>query len=266
MVKKIMAGLLCGALALSMLAGCSSPKEEIFISTKEDLVGKKIGVQEGTTGDILVSEEVEKAEVSRWKKPVDAAMELKNGKIDAVVLDAMPAKKIVDSMEGLVILDDELSTETYAIAVKKGNTELLAKINETLARMISDGTIDTLYSTFIDGSAEISALPVVEEGKGANIVMGTNAEFEPFEYKGEGGKIIGFDVEMAKNIAKDLDRKLVIEDMAFDSLIMALESGKVDMILAGMTATDERRQSVDFSNDYFNASQVIIVRESSVKK
>lgn len=96
-------------------------------------------------------------------------------------------------------------------------------------------------------------------GKKGEIIMGTNAEFEPFEYR-ESGKIVGFDVDIATEIAKDLGKELVIEDMAFNSLISALASGKCNFIAAGMSIDEDRKVNVDFSDPYFNASQMIIVK------
>lgn len=89
------------------------------------------------------------------------------------------------------------------------------------------------------------------------IIMGTNAEFPPFEYR-EGEEIAGFDVEIAKKIAEKLGVELQIEDMLFEGLIPALEAGKIDFIAAGMSVTEERMKNVDFSNGYYEASQVII--------
>lgn len=98
------------------------------------------------------------------------------------------------------------------------------------------------------------------------LVMGTNAEFPPFEYK-ENNEIVGFDIEIAKIIAEELGMELKIEDMAFDGLLSALQSGKVDFVIAGMTVTEDRKKNVDFSESYFNASQVVIVKKegSAVK-
>ena len=98
------------------------------------------------------------------------------------------------------------------------------------------------------------------------LVMGTNAEFPPFEYK-ENNEIVGFDIEIAKIIAEELGMELKIEDMVFDGLLPALQSGKVDFVIAGMTVDEERKKNVDFSESYFNASQVIIVKKegSAVK-
>lgn len=99
-----------------------------------------------------------------------------------------------------------------------------------------------------------------------NLVMGTNAAFPPFEFttsNGLVGEFDGIDVAIAKNIAESMGKTLTIEDMEFDGLIAAVSTGKVDMAVAGMTANDERRQSVDFSDTYFVASQVMIVAKDN---
>lgn len=96
------------------------------------------------------------------------------------------------------------------------------------------------------------------------LIMGTNAEFPPFEFvadEGEGlvDKFDGIDVAIAKKIADKLGKELVVEDMQFEGLIASAQSGKVDFVAAGMTADDERRQSVDFSDTYYVAKQVMVV-------
>lgn len=107
------------------------------------------------------------------------------------------------------------------------------------------------------GTKEVSANQPQEV-----IVMGTNAEFEPFEFR-EDGDIIGFDIEIAQEIARKLGKTLKIEDMAFDTLVMALDSDKVDFVIAGMTATEERKTQVDFSDPYFTSKQGIIVQSDN---
>ncbi len=94
------------------------------------------------------------------------------------------------------------------------------------------------------------------------LVMATNAEFPPYEYK-EGDKIVGIDVEIAEAIAEELGMKLEIEDIAFDSIIPEVVSGKADMGVAGMTVTPDREESVNFSDPYTTSAQVIIVKEDS---
>lgn len=94
---------------------------------------------------------------------------------------------------------------------------------------------------------------------GGKIIMGTNAAFEPFEYRNENNEVEGFDVDFAKKIAEKLGKELVIEDVTFQSLFTLLESGKIDFIAAGCTITEERQKSADFSDSYFNAKQMVLV-------
>lgn len=94
------------------------------------------------------------------------------------------------------------------------------------------------------------------------LIMGTNAEFPPYEYR-ENNEVIGIDAEIGKAIADKLGMDFKIEDMAFDSIIPAVQSGKVSMGLAGMTVSDERKESVDFTDSYATGVQAIIVKEGS---
>lgn len=98
--------------------------------------------------------------------------------------------------------------------------------------------------------------------KAGKIQMTTNAEFEPFEYK-DGDEIVGIDIDLSQAIADKLGVKLEVSDIAFDSLIPSMNAGKADFIAAGMTATEDRKKNVDFSDPYFNASQAIIVAKDS---
>lgn len=91
--------------------------------------------------------------------------------------------------------------------------------------------------------------------------MGTNAQFPPFEFIGDDGKPTGFDVEIAQIIAADLGKELEIEDIYFDGLLTALETGSVDFIIAAMTITPEREAMVSFSEPYFDAAQAVVVLE-----
>lgn len=115
------------------------------VTSGADLTDKTIGVQEGTTGDIICSDDMG-LDVTRYKKGADAVMALKKGDVDAVVIDTAPAASFVKKNSDLkLITDDEFfGEEAYAIWVKKGNTELLDRINQTLTKMLNDGSIDKL--------------------------------------------------------------------------------------------------------------------------
>lgn len=100
----------------------------------------------------------------------------------------------------------------------------------------------------------------VENNEKTTLVMATNASFPPYEYK-EGDKFMGIDVEIAQAIAAKLGLTLEIADVEFGSIIGGVQTGKFDMGMAGMTVTEERKQSVNFSNTYAKGVQVVIVKE-----
>ena len=125
-------------------------KEDSAIAGPDDLKGVVVGVQLGTTGDIYVSDlEAEGTTVERYNKGFEAVQALSQGKIDAVVIDGEPAKTFVAETEGIKMLDEAFTEEEYAIAVKKGNTELLDKINGALSELESEGTLDEIVAKYI---------------------------------------------------------------------------------------------------------------------
>lgn len=117
-----------------------------------------------------------------------------------------------------------------------------------------------------DGSGEGKLAEIQDSGK---LVLGTSADYPPYEFYAEiDGKleIVGFDVEIAKEIAKDIGVELEIVDMQFDGLLAALVADNIDIIVAGMAATEERKESVDFSTSYYEAEQTMLVRKEDYDK
>ena len=125
-------------------------KESLDLTS--DMADKKIVVLQGFTGETCVNEMGYKYE--SFKKGTEAIMELVNGKCDVVVIDSATAEKYVKDNEGLKIVEDNdaFEAEEYGIAVKKGNTELLDKINKSLDKMMEDGTISELSAKYAESS------------------------------------------------------------------------------------------------------------------
>ncbi|MBE6888815.1 MAG: transporter substrate-binding domain-containing protein [Ruminococcaceae bacterium] len=259
-MKKVLSAFAAVIMAAAVCAGCSSVKpNEVF--SVADLTGKTIGVQLGTTGDIYAEDEVEDAKIERYKSGADAVQALKQGKVDAVIIDNEPAKVFVSKNSDLKILDEEFITEEYAIAIKKGNTELTDAINTALAELKADGTMDTIAANWI-GDEKGSHPYVSPEGieyPNGTLIMATNAQFPPYELV-ENGEVVGFDVDMMRAVCDKLGYQLEIENMDFDSIITAVSSGKAHVGAAGMTVTEDRLKNIDFSDSYTTATQVIIVR------
>lgn len=264
-MKKIVSLILMSAMALSLTAcGSKAPANTVF--SVADLPGKTIGVQLGTTGDIYASDyEAEGSTIERYNKGADAIQALKQGKVDCVIIDEQPAIAFCAKNTDLEILEEEFALEEYAICISKENTELTEKVNAALGELKADGTLDMIIANYIGDDTKGTCPYVSPEGvdrSNGTLTMATNAAFEPYEfYKDQ--KIVGIDAEMAQAVADKLGMELKIEDMEFDSIINAVTSGKADIGVAGMTITEDRLQSVDFSDSYTTATQVIIVRKDA---
>ena len=124
-------------------------KEDSPIATKEDLKDKKIGVQLSTTGDLYAKDDYGEQNVVEYNKGNDAVMALVQGQVDAVIIDNEPAKSYVSANEGLKILDTEYITEDYAACISKENIELTKAINQALAELKQDGTIQNILNKYI---------------------------------------------------------------------------------------------------------------------
>ena len=119
------------------------------IASPDDLAGKKIGVQQGTTGDLYCTDDFGEEAMSRYSKGTDAIMALTQGKIDCVVIDNAPAQKYVEANEGLKILDTAYAEEDYAIAFAKDNTALKDAVDAALGELIEDGTVQSIIDKYI---------------------------------------------------------------------------------------------------------------------
>lgn len=263
MKKKLISIMLVSAMAAAM-AGCGSSVPANSVNSRDDLPGKTIGVQLGTTGDedATTYEKENGSTVERYNKGVDAIQALKAGKIDCVVIDQQPAEKFVEKNDDLKILSDTFDPEEYAICIAKDNTELTDSFNKAIEELQKDGTIDSIISNYIGDEAGQHPYETPEgtEYPNGTLTMATNAQFEPYEYY-DGDNVVGIDADISKAICDKLGYELKIEDMEFDAIITAVSSGKADFGAAGMTVTEDRLKNINFTDTYATACQVIVVRK-----
>lgn len=239
---------------------------DIVIKTVDDLKNMNLSAQRGTVGADIAAELLGDAadkQLKTYEKYADAIQALNQGKVQAVIMDEKPAAKFVAQNDTLVIMNPPIQEENYAIGIKKGNTEMLELANQVIADMKTDGSLEALFKKYEDlDNVKASDIDLNEGAEGGKLIVGTEAGFAPYELKVADG-YIGIDVEMCAAIAKKAGKELVIKDMAFDSLPAALNAGQVDMICAGITVTDERKENMDFTEAYFEgAKQVAVVLKS----
>ncbi len=164
-----------------------------------------------------------------------------------------------------VYTEYELTAESYAFAVAKENDTVLTAANELLAELKGNGELDKIINSFFDGTTTftyentVSNVPTGAD-RANYLVVATNAYFPPFEYY-EGNKLTGVDMQIASLLATKMGKTLYISDMEFDAVITSVEQGMADIGMAGMTVNEERKKVVNFTTEYYESAQVLIVRE-----
>ncbi len=253
-------------LAVVMVALCAFT----FSACSNESVNK-VGVQAGTTGFSFMSGDEDwgftgfsNLDVKSYENAGQAIADMKNGNISYVVIDADVAKSLVAANDGVKMIDIALTTEAYGIAVDKNQSELLASVNKVLSDKKSD--IDAIFKKYENVDDNNSADwkgTTIEAGKydesKNQLVVATNAAFEPFEYM-EGTNYYGIDMEIAAALAEELGLELVIQNMDFEAVCLSVGQHNCDIAMAGLTVKPEREEYVTFSTTYYNASQKLITK------
>lgn len=157
------------------------------------------------------------------------------------------------------VIEINLSDEEYAFGVDKNQPELMEEANALIAEIKEDGTLDEICNHYFGDGTPVGVTSAQLDTSKDQLVVATNAEFEPFEYK-NGDTFYGIDMEIAKLLADRLGKELVIQDMNFDAVLLSVQQQKSDIGMAGLTVSEERAQQVNFTESYYEASQRLVVR------
>jgi len=163
-----------------------------------------------------------------------------------------------DAVVTAKVIDVELTSEEYAFGVDKTQPELLTQVNDFIAKIMEDGTFEAICDKYFGDGQPTGVKSAEQDDTKDQLLVATNAEFAPFEYK-EGDTYYGIDMEIADLLAKELGKELVIVNMDFDAVCLSVGQQKADIAMAGLTVNEERKEYVEFSTSYYNASQKIVV-------
>lgn len=162
------------------------------------------------------------------------------------------------------VIPINLTEEEYAFGVDKNQPELLEQVNAFIAEIKANGQLEEIFNNyFMNGTPKAVTSATLDESKD-QLVVATNAEFPPFEYT-EGNTFLGVDMEIAALLAQKLGKELVIQHMDFEAVCLSVGSHKCDIAMAGLTITEERKDSVTFTDSYYQASQKLIVKGDDTK-
>lgn len=158
------------------------------------------------------------------------------------------------------VVEIDLTDELYAFGVDKDQPELLEDVNAFIKKIMENGKFDEICNKYFGDGTPTPVTSAEQDDSKDQLVVVTNAEFAPFEYK-DGDKYLGIDMEIADLLAKELGKELVILNVDFDAVCLHVGQKKADIAMAGLTISEDRKEHVTFTDSYYTASQRIIVKE-----
>jgi polar amino acid transport system substrate-binding protein len=261
--RGLAAGWMAGLLVLA--TGCG--RDELVIARLDDARHARIGVMTGATGEVVTRARLPEADIKSFDDIMDAAAAMKAGQLDATVISRPAALQMVKHNPEFELVAEPLDQEDTAVALRKRDTALLAAVNRFIASLRADGTLADMSRRWFKPDLAPYAEPAIAvPATGEVLNVGVSATREPMSFVDRDGRVTGHDGELARRLGAWLGRPVVFHDMKFMALIPALESRKVDVIVTGMTATDERRRQVAFSEPYYVNAQVMIVRKPAARR
>ncbi len=248
-------------LALGFLIGACNQQTDI--TSLPQLADKSFAVPTGTAADTLVLSRFPEAKFQYFNTVLDAALAVKTGKADAAAYDEPILRNIAAKNDGLIVLPDMITTDDYGFAVQPENRGLKEAIDAVVREMRQDGGYADMHTRWFPAKGNPAPMPEIAlSGAGGVLRLGTAAVTEPFSFVDGSQQVVGFDIELARRVAQQQGKTLEVVNMEFGSLIPALISGKVDMIAACITITEERAQKVLFSQPYYTGGIAALVREA----
>lgn len=241
-----------------LITGCSNNLKSI--NNIEDLSNSKIGVYTGSEYDTILKNNIKSATPVYYNSYSDEISALKSGKIDAFLTDEPLAKEILKNNEGLKNLDEKLTTDSYAFAINPKKSTLKEEIDEIILEMKKDGTLTKLEEKWFGNNEEQKELEKYDYKYTYTIKFATVSGSAPFAYM-KNNEIVGYDIDVINYIGYRLGYKIEIVEMAFEGMIAALVSGKVDMAGCSIIVTEERKKAVLFSEPNYTGGIVLVTRQ-----
>lgn len=245
-----------------LMLGCG--KQSAVIRTFDDARHARIGVVTGSVAEGIAKARFPQADIRNFDDAMDAVGALKSGQLGGFVTAYPTAVQVCKKNPDLGILPENLSADDTSVAIRKDNPELLNAVNRIVSELKSDGTLASMKKRWFKQDLSPYDEPEIDlPTEGTPLRIGVSATREPFSFVDKVGRVTGHDGELARRIAANLHRPIEFLNMKWMALIPALQSGKVDLIITGMTATDERRKAVSFSQPYFANAQVFLTRKAA---
>ena len=247
------------AVRASDLAASIQPESAAEYSEYSDLSGKRVSMLTGAPFEELVRSKVpDVGEFSYFNSAPDTILALKSGKTDAFLTNNAVGALAVNRNPELALFPQDLDTSAFGIAFAKGDPA--RDMWQAAYDAISEETKNALWEKWTGSDDSVKLLPEQDwPGSNGTVQAAVCDSLEPMSYMGNGGQLIGFDIEMILLMAKELDVHVEFTGMEFSAIMSSVQAGKALLGAGSIIATDERKQSVDFV-EYYPAAFVLVVR------
>ena len=267
-LRKIIACLLASLVFLTLLAGCNKTKsqtETLGYSSAKELKGKQIGVLTGTMFDKMAEENIPDAKLTYYNADPDLPVALDAGKIDAYLIDEPIFRSFSHEYTSQYVVE-KLSNDEYGYVFPKNSKKhekICAELNKFLAKATKDGTVDAVEKKWLNGDAGSATLDYSDlKGENGTIHYATSTESGMvFDMLLDDGKYGGYDVELLVLFCREYGYALEITDYSFSGMIAAISSGKEDIAACTITITEERKESMLFSDPSYHGGVVIVGKQ-----
>ncbi len=235
-------------------------KKNSSITTLDDVKGKKISVQSGTSGAAYA--EGVSSNIIYQKSYNEVLLDVLKGKVDCEIVDRPVAEAQVANNKDLEIRNilTDAETEYYGLIFAKDNTALYEEINGALEALMADGTVDRIVKYYADNGFSTDTPSYYNQGK--KVIVETSPDFPPYEYL-LGEEYVGIDMDIVRAIADRLGYTVEFRQNNFDSIIMSVQQHKTDFGASGFTIDEDRKAQVNFSTPYAEIKQVVVVKKNS---
>ena len=255
---------------LLLLVSCSKQEKkasEVIASAAQlNAPEYTIGLPTGAAAMFVGERLFPKAKKLYLTSDSDAYVAVSSGKIDAYLYDQPCLEHIAKEKPELAILPGKIAEENIVVGISPARSELLPQINAFIDQYRADGTYQAMYERWITGKNP--AMPLIEApvNPALTLRIGTSGEVVPISYIGPDGKLLGFDVEFIQRLGVALNARIEITAMSYDAMIPAAEAGKLDLLIAGLNDTPERRKMLLMSKPYIDSAISALVKRDRLPK
>lgn len=240
-------------------SAAAGAQKQLLVKNLQEADGKPMGVVTGKVFDTMMPKYLPKSPFNYYNNFADCLAAMRQDKIIGFLCDEPIAREMERQNPDIGHLKEMVQPDPLALGVSKARPELKQVLDAGIARYKQDGTMKKLDNIWFGSNDAKKQIPALKNGSKGVVICGVNAENPPMEYVKD-GKIVGYVVDLTVRILQEAGYTVKLQNMSFDALIPSLATGKIDMIVCSLSITEERKQSVLFTEPFYESGVVLLTK------